>query len=228
MKYVRNCPKCNTIISYGRSDSLKSAIERNIQCRSCAQKSRKPPKSIYADKIKIGDKFGLWDVVGDVIKNGGTVKTKCKCGFTTNTRIDRLLSGRTSGCRSCTMVGKNSSNWKGCGDIPATVINKILRRANKLEYECNIDTEYLNELYIIQDKKCALSGIAIDFIPKSGKIVKGDMTASLDRISSNIGYVKGNVQWVYTKINMMKQAYTQEDFLELCKIITDYNENRII
>jgi len=48
-------------------------------------------------------------------------------------------------------------------------------------------------------------------------------TASLDRIDSSKGYIEGNVQWVHRKINMMKQSYTQEEFIELCQAVVRNN-----
>jgi len=42
-------------------------------------------------------------------------------------------------------------------------------------------------------------------------------TASLDRIDSSKGYVKGNLQWVHKDINMMKNHYNQKYFIEICK-----------
>lgn len=43
--------------------------------------------------------------------------------------------------------------------------------------------------------------------------------ASLDRIDSSQGYIKGNVQWVHKDINKMKFDLSQDRFLELCNII---------
>ena len=44
-------------------------------------------------------------------------------------------------------------------------------------------------------------------------------TASLDRIDSNKGYIKGNVQFISTAINYMKNNMSNEDTVKLCKII---------
>jgi len=41
-------------------------------------------------------------------------------------------------------------------------------------------------------------------------------TASLDRIDSSKGYIEGNVQWVHKMVNMSKQQYTQEEFINMC------------
>ena len=46
-------------------------------------------------------------------------------------------------------------------------------------------------------------------------------TASLDRIDSSKGYVEGNVQWVHKMINMSKQQYSQEEFIDMCKAVAN-------
>ena len=49
----------------------------------------------------------------------------------------------------------------------------------------------------------------------------GQGTASLDRIDSSKGYVKGNVQWVHKDINKMKTDFEQSIFIKLCKSVAD-------
>lgn len=46
-------------------------------------------------------------------------------------------------------------------------------------------------------------------------------TASLDRIDSSKGYEIGNVQFISTAINYMKNTMSHEDTLKLCKIIAE-------
>ena len=52
------------------------------------------------------------------------------------------------------------------------------------------------------------------------------MTASVDRIDSTKGYLKGNVQWVHKSINQMKSNRTDEEFIALCKAVALYNEGK--
>ncbi len=40
-------------------------------------------------------------------------------------------------------------------------------------------------------------------------------TASLDRINSKKGYVKGNIQWVHKNVNFMKSSFSTTVFLNL-------------
>lgn len=46
-------------------------------------------------------------------------------------------------------------------------------------------------------------------------------TASLDRIDSSKGYIKGNIQWVHKDINKMKNNYNQAYFINLCALVVD-------
>jgi hypothetical protein len=50
-------------------------------------------------------------------------------------------------------------------------------------------------------------------------------TASLDRIDSSKGYVIDNVQWLHRDINMMKQRFSQEYFINICKHIAENNKD---
>ncbi len=47
---------------------------------------------------------------------------------------------------------------------------------------------------------------------------------SIDRIDSNIGYEEGNIQWVDKRINMMKGSLSNEEFIELCTKVSEYNK----
>lgn len=78
----------------------------------------------------------------------------------------------------------------------------------------NVSFEYLADLLIEQDFKCALTGWDIHAMDVNSP-------ASLDRIDSSVGYVEGNLQWVYSKVNMMKQHYSQDDFISVCKAVAE-------
>jgi hypothetical protein len=72
-----------------------------------------------------------------------------------------------------------------------------------------------------QDHRCALSGIPIH-LPESFrefKHSKSTSTASLDRIDSGGCYELSNIQWIHKKINLMKNAIPQAEFIEFCKAV---------
>jgi len=82
----------------------------------------------------------------------------------------------------------------------------------------SITIEYAWDLFLKQNRKCAMSGMEINFAATG----KDKFTASLDRIDSNEGYVDGNVQWVHKDINWMKNTFSQQHFVDMCKKVADH------
>jgi hypothetical protein len=102
------------------------------------------------------------------------------------------------------------------------VIGEKLKKEQKNRgYSICVDIKYVWNLYLQQNKKCALSGLPIEFAIANKK--SSETTASLDRINSTKGYVEGNIQWVHKNINIMKNVYEQNYFIFLCKLIAENN-----
>lgn len=85
-----------------------------------------------------------------------------------------------------------------------------LNKAKSRDPNMNIDDAYLEQLWINQSDKCSLSNIKIHL--KNGKHKLN--TASLDRIDSSKGYIKGNVQFVAYAINLAKNTFSDNELLE--------------
>lgn len=80
----------------------------------------------------------------------------------------------------------------------------------------------MDSLIANQNFKCALTGDDL-IIRQSGIYLHAtEENLSLDRIDSTKGYIEGNVQWVTKIVNFMKRDYPQEDFIETCKKIVNY------
>lgn len=114
----------------------------------------------------------------------------------------------------------NNKTYKGHNDISGSFWTRIQRSARERGLDLDITIEYIWNLYELQDRKCKLSCLPIRF---SSLCQSKDGTASLDRIDSSKGYIKGNVQWVHKDINMMKQDHTDADFIALCKAVATCN-----
>lgn len=151
----------------------------------------------------------------------------CKCSNCGNESFDvnpqSLLRGQTTscGCRRdqySKLTGMNSKQYKGCGELNGKYWGLIKNRAEQRGYVVEINIEYAWNLYLKQERKCALSGIPINFAISSKR--SSETTASLDRIDSSKGYVEGNVQWVHKHINIMKNVFEQNYFISLCNLIT--------
>lgn len=141
----------------------------------------------------------------------------CKCGQTKNIRGGHLRSGHTTSC-GCTWYqhGEKHHSWKGYKEISSRFFKSIIYNAEARNLSFDVTIEQLWDLFIKQDKKCALSGLPLTFSANHGKI-KGN--ASLDRIDSSRGYTIDNVQWVHTLINNMKWDMPQSQFLNMCESV---------
>lgn len=120
--------------------------------------------------------------------------------------------------------GKNNHNWKGYKDIPSSFFNTIKTNAEKRKISFDLKIEDIWDLFIKQNKKCALSGIELYF---SNHISLNKGNASLDRIDSSKGYTKGNIQWVHKDINIMKMDLSQNQFIDFCHKISKYQNAKI-
>lgn len=68
--------------------------------------------------------------------------------------------------------------------------------------------DFLEDLYNKQNGKCAISGFDMTYITGSGRV---PTNISIDRIDSNIGYVRDNVQLVCIQANKMKAELTMKE-----------------
>lgn len=176
----------------------------------------------------IGKKFGLLEIkelVSDVIidKRGKFLYQyicKCDCGNICIIRRINLFDNHTRSC-GCLKKRKAANNpgWTGYGELSGWYWNKLknhaVRASRTLEFSITI--EYAWELYLKQNRQCALTGWNIDMATDSRR--KSKCAASLDRIDSNIGYIVGNIQWVHKDVNQIKWTLSNERLFEVCLAI---------
>jgi hypothetical protein len=187
-------------------------------------------KLIEYDKIiNVGDRTKQFEVIEcptRISKPHGWkewfVKIKCDCGTVKSVRCGRWLKKDFQKCRGCQLIGANNYAWNGYGEINGQVFCKIRLNAKRLGILCTVSKKYLWELFLKQNRKCSLSGLDLKF-----RLNNSEQTASLDRIDSSKGYVDGNVQWIHKCINIMKNGFSEDDFLRFCKRVYEHNRNRI-
>ena len=174
----------------------------------------------------IKKRFGKLIVIAEHSKtrNGHIRYTcNCECGNVANVLGTHLRQGNTLSCGCSRPIGKSHSLWTGVGEMSGDFwYNHIERSANgskRKSIPLTITKKYVWDLFLKQDRKCALSGVELYFPSKNG----ASYTASLDRIDSSKGYIENNVQWVHKDINMMKRIYTQKYFIEMCKKVAMNN-----
>ena len=157
----------------------------------------------FSHRANDSNAFGIW---------------KCDCGKEITARIADVVLNRKKSCNCFRLRKKeNNSQWTGYKDITGNYWGIVKKGAIQRNLEFTITIEYIWDLFIKQNKKCALSGIELCW-PTRCKA--GDGTASLDRIDSKKGYVYGNVQWVHKTINCIKRDLSDDEFIDWCRKVT--------
>ncbi len=133
------------------------------------------------------------------------------------TRKDHAKQSEIAGwqCRACVAQAKGFYNNKSVGG-KQRVYNKFSKSASSRGILWDLTFEDMFACYI---GKCTLTGwdISLDY---------ASCSASLDRIDSTKGYTVDNIQWVHTMVNMTKNKYTQEIFLEMCNAVAELYERQ--
>lgn len=164
-------------------------------------------KQIYQNKTR---SFRNYFALCDCTKCG---KENCEI------LIRSILNNFTKSCgclkEDSYLRDANSPNWTGCGELRGTMWKHIRSGAKTRNIELSINIEYAWDLFLKQERKCALSGL--DLVMGKHNIRP---TASLDRIDSSKGYIEGNVQWIHKDINRMKSNFDQSYFIQMCELIT--------
>ena len=168
----------------------------------------------------VGKKFGNLIVTARDLTSKKRTKwlCNCTCGNITSALSDNLRNDLHTSCGCSKKIGANHPSWKGYGDISAHKWSHLVRSAKNRQIEITIKIEYAWNLFIKQNKKCALTGLDLKF---QSSATNYDGNASLDRVDSTKGYIVGNVQWVHKDVQFMKYTLTQERLFELANLITN-------
>jgi hypothetical protein len=126
-------------------------------------------------------------------------KTICKhCHIRTLSPIYKAKNGHTAG-------------WTGSKYISGSYIAEVKRNARTRGITYDIPLEEIDRLWDAQNGRCALTGRAMTHDRND------HCKRSLDRIDSSRGYIAGNIQWVCTKINKLKNNMPDGEFIQICK-----------
>ncbi len=167
-----------------------------------------------------GQKFGRLTVIefNNKSPKGQSIwKCQCECGKYKDIRGYHLKGKKI---RSCGCLKRETVNikWNGFGNIGRWVWNKYRVSAIKKKKTFNITAEDMWNQALKQNMKCALTDVELKFMPKAGQQTQSN--ASLDRIDSSIGYEKHNIQWVLKEINLGKNILTQDQFINMCNLVS--------
>lgn len=198
-------------------------------------------RSSHHFKDLTGMNFGHWYVICRAKtdkKRHSIFWCECLCGCIQKVYSTHLLRGLTNKCIKC--VGHNNTKNKNkYGEIPMSFWREFAKKAcgeksrghrRHIKFSLTIEEAYTQ--YCKQNKKCALTGLNIGFetsnkLDKNGHVKRWYNTASLDRIDCEGDYEIGNIQWVHKDINIMRNVYSIEYFIDMCKnVVKNQTENR--
>ena len=158
-------------------------------CYNCGCEFEKP-----ISEIKRNEKFG-------------------RHNFCSRTCVGHFNTEKLLNNHSNYVISGHSNNRKD----EFTGFRDILRRIKQRNYDFDVDLPYLKELWEIKNE-CVYTGVKLTLPNHSGTNNKLN-TASLDRIDSNLGYVKNNVQYISIAANLAKNNMSHDEMVEFCKII---------
>lgn len=179
----------------------------------------------------IGKKFNKLEVIDISYKPKNTEKKlqyyiHCKCDCGTIVKYTPKFFRLYTCCHKCDSVPRTDKG-KLYFELPLQYFASIKCGAKKRNLEFKITKEQVWELFLKQNRKCAITNI-----PLKLSLDNSISIASLDRIDSSKGYTIDNVQWVFKVINMIKSTLILEDFIYLCSLVNNKNieidDNRIL
>lgn len=219
--YQEICEKINRSLNVVKYKYKKIGLIKKIKKRdytNLIQGYLKVVKYSHSD-----DKNTYWECY---CNNCGSTTIKQGSIFSKQTTRNKQIS---CGCLK-NPDGKNAYWWDGYEEISKDFYNSIVKTSKIKNLDFDIDIKFLWELFIKQDRKCAISGRDLVFAKKYKNRVF--QTASVDRIDSSKGYTKDNVQWVHKEINFLKSNRKVDELVSMCKEISNHchykNKNIIV
>ncbi len=164
--------------------------------------------------------FGKWFV----LQRGSSSRTgrsrwicQCNCGIIKLVQSTHLKRGSSTQCMAC-------AKFQGYEQISLSHWNHIVKSAQQRQYIFTITIQEAWNQFLRQKQKCALTGQHLVF----ARLYQIDLqTASLDRIDSSTGYIINNIQWIHKDINMLKGPLVEDKFIQLCKLVTTYQDGKL-
>ena len=203
-------------------------LEEGIEIKRRPKKYNRPPKHDLTNQRFFHLVVEKMEITKKSKDKSWRCICKCDCGRMADVNTNYLMRGlsKTCGNKECSYHrqdysnnGRNNVKFTGYEEISGQFWSSYRCGAKRREFEFDISIEYAWDLFIKQNRKCALTKKDIFF----GKTNTSEKTASLDRIDSKIGYVEGNVHWIHKDINQMKMDMSMEKFISLCKDVAISN-----
>lgn len=195
---------------------------KSIECHQC----RFNRKTELLKKQFLGKKINSWTVTEYIGKGKNGVrrwKCICECGSKLEVNINCISKNEITKCRSCFI--KERYETSGQDQIHQTWWSCFLDRVHKSKMRVYFTKEEAYNLYLKQNKKCALSGLPLYFknFNKESDDRLRSYNASIDRKNSSKEYTLDNIQFIDKRINIMKNNQNENIFKELCSRIAKHS-----
>lgn len=213
----KECYKCNIDIIENRKNFRSNIIHGkevfHLTCRKCEDEIKRKPETLNGLLLchKCGEYFD-------------------KKLFTSNSTKNLSRSYRRYICNDCNNKRQisNDTNLSDEKKLLKTLKLRLLGardRSIKSNIYFDLDIDFLIYLWKKQNGTCAVSGVKMTFELKSGRV---NTNLSIDRICSNIGYNKNNVQLTCMAVNQMKSDMDINELYVFCnKIVKNYEGKNI-
>lgn len=182
--------KCEKTIAYSTKDSAVRMLERGT-CRHCMRDYRSTACNVPVYQ----NAHGRW------------CSTCSGCGAEqAYTRMDHAKQSEVSDwqCKKCVSKARGFS-----ANAPVGPERRLYNKFSRSARSRGICWEVTFEQFVAKfTGKCALTGWDIS--------MKHPVSASFDRINSRLWYSPDNAQWVHVMVNMCKNKYPQDRFVDMC------------
>lgn len=141
----------------------------------------------------------------------------------------QACDGLQTYCKTC----KKKQQLKGMSTYNGFmkhIFKDLLSNAKCRKIDVNLDLDDIINLYTVQNKKCAISKKDMTHIcveRSTTQHIINKWNISIDRIDSNKGYDKNNIQLVCSIVNRIKGELTDNEFLLLCEGLVQANMKKL-
>lgn len=192
-----NCSKC------GNSRRIyKHSIKKNNLCKKCS--------SLESNK-----KRGNLPSIVDGKLSCSTCKNYLNLDSFHNNKAMSHRFGKSLHCKSCDLK-RTTKRRKSAKTYTLKDFYNNCKTEQKKKKGFNLSYEDFIEIFNNQNGKCALTNETLTFIKNNQKVYTN---ISIDRIDSNTGYFKENIQFVCYIVNIMKNKLTVNELKSWCEKI---------
>jgi len=162
---------------------------------------------------------------------------RCKGEVNRNARMGR----RTYCSLKCVGKGNNShldkyknkpfpEGFRGSRIDKYSPFRWFLARCKQRKKEVDITLQDLKEQWEVQKGICPYTGWKLKIMEDlnvNNQLPKTPDRASLDRIDSSKGYVKGNIQFVSMMAQFAKSNWPEEELIKFCEAVVENNSYQV-